>query len=61
MNRLIFRSNSGEKLQELNMTMGVFVILTGEHWMTSLTTGEAKYIDNFVKTCERAVDVAAQG
>ena len=40
--------------------MGVFVILTGEHWMTSLTTGQAKFVDNFVKTCERAVEVAAR-
>ena len=55
-----FQESLGEKLRELNMTMGVFVILTGEHWMTSLTTGEAKYIDNFVKTCERAVEVAAR-
>ena len=55
-----FQAQLGEKLRELNMTMGVFVILTGEHWMTSLTTGEAKYVDNFVKTCERAVEVAAR-
>ncbi|GJM28767.1 MAG: hydroxypyruvate isomerase [Cyclobacteriaceae bacterium] len=55
-----FQEQLGEKLGELNMTMGVFVILTGEHWMTSLTTGEAKYVDNFVKTCERAVEVAAR-
>jgi len=55
-----FQEQLGEKLRELNMTMGVFVILTGEHWMTSLTTGQAKFVDNFVKTCERAVDVAAR-
>ncbi len=55
-----FQEQLGEKLRELKMTMGVFVILTGEHWITSLTTGEAKYVDNFVKTCERAVDVAAR-
>lgn len=55
-----FQEQLGEKLQELNMTMGVFVILTGEHWITSLTTGEAKYVDNFVKTCERAVEVASR-
>jgi hydroxypyruvate isomerase len=55
-----FQERLGEKLRELNMTMGVFVILTGEHWMTSLTTGESKYVENFVKTCERAVDVAAR-
>ena len=55
-----FQEQLGEKLGELNMTMGVFVILTGEHWMTSLTTGQAKFVDNFVKTCERAVDVAAR-
>jgi hydroxypyruvate isomerase len=55
-----FQEQLGQKLRELNMTMGVFVILTGEHWMTSLTTGEAKYVDNFVKTCERAVEVAAR-
>ena len=55
-----FQEKLGEKLRELNMTMGVFVILTGEHWITSLTTGEAKYVDNFVKTCERAVEVAAR-
>lgn len=55
-----FQEKLGQKLQELNMTMGVFVILTGEHWITSLTTGEAKYVDNFVKTCERAVEVASR-
>ena len=55
-----FQEKLGEKLRELKMTMGVFVILTGEHWITSLTTGEAKYVDNFVKTCEKAVEVAAR-
>ncbi|TDI71188.1 MAG: xylose isomerase, partial [Bacteroidetes bacterium] len=55
-----FQEQLGAKLQELDMTMGVFVILTGEHWMTSLTTGQAKFVNNFVKTCERAVAVAAR-
>lgn len=55
-----FQEQLGEKLRELNMTMGVFVIDSGENWMTSLTTGKAKFVDNFVKTCVQAVEVAAR-
>lgn len=50
----------GQSLQELGMEMGVFVIDGGDNWKTSLTTGKTEFIDNFVKTCEDAVEVAAK-
>lgn len=48
----------GKTLDELNMTMGVFVIDGGDNWKTSLTTGDKEFIDNFVDACRRSVDTA---
>lgn len=45
-------------LQRLNMTMGVFVIEGGDNWKTSLTTGKQEYIDTFVATCKKSVELA---
>ena len=50
----------GALLAELNMEMGVFVIDGGDNWKTSLTTGKSEFIDNFVKACEKSVEVAAR-
>ena len=41
-----------------NMTMGVFVVDGGDNWKTSLTTGESVFLDNFIKTCHKSVEVA---
>ncbi len=48
----------GETLAKLNMTMGVFVIDGGDNWKTSLTTGKKEFLDNFVETCKRSVELA---
>jgi hydroxypyruvate isomerase len=48
----------GDTLAKLGMTMGVFVIDTGDNWKPSLATGKAEYRDNFVQTCREAVNVA---
>jgi hydroxypyruvate isomerase len=48
----------GSTLAQLGMTMGVFVVDGGDNWKISLTTGKAEFLDVFVKTCERCVDVA---
>ena len=50
----------GALLRELQMEMGVFVIDGGDNWKTSLTTGKSAFVDNFVATCERSVEVAAR-
>ena len=50
----------GALLAELEMEMGVFVIDGGDNWKTSLTTGKSEFIDNFVKACEKSVEVAAR-
>lgn len=47
----------GKELSRLGMRMGVFVIDGGDSWKTSLTTGKQEYIDNFVATCKKAVEV----
>jgi hydroxypyruvate isomerase len=48
----------GQTLEKLGMTMGVFVIDSGDNWKVSLATGKPEFRENFVKTCREAVDVA---
>lgn len=48
----------GNKLNQLGMKMGVFVIEGGDNWKTSLTTGKKEFHDRFLDTCHKAVDVA---
>lgn len=48
----------GNELARLGMTMGVFVIDGGDNWKTSLATGKQEFVDTFVATCRKAVDVA---
>lgn len=48
----------GKTLDQLGMTMGVFVIEGGDNWKTSLTTGKPEFIDTFVKTCKTSVETA---
>ena len=46
------------QMAKTNMQMGVFVVDGGDNWKVSLTTGEKEFIDNFVSTCKKAVEVA---
>ena len=48
----------GNALAKNGMTMGVFVVDGGDNWKTSLTTGKQEFIDTFISTCKKAVDVA---
>lgn len=48
----------GELLNKLGMTMGVFVVDGGDNWKTSLATGKPEFTENFVKTCNRCVELA---
>lgn len=48
----------GKTLDQLGMTMGVFVVEGGDNWKVSLTTGKQEFLDTFVKTCKQCVDVA---
>lgn len=48
----------GSLLAKLGMTMGVFVVDTGNNWKTSLASGKQEFTDAFVKTCKESVDVA---
>lgn len=48
----------GKTLNQLGMTMGVFVVDGGDNWKVSLTTGKQEFMDTFVKTCKTCVDVA---
>lgn len=48
----------GQELARLGMTMGVFVIDGGDNWKPSLTTGKPEFLENFLKTCRTAVEVA---
>ncbi|AFL85777.1 hydroxypyruvate isomerase [Belliella baltica DSM 15883] len=45
-------------LERRGMKMGVFVIDGGDNWKKSLTTGKQEFSDNFLSTCEKAVEVA---
>ncbi len=48
----------GKTLEQLGMTMGVFVIDGGDNWKTSLTTGKQEFKDVFLKTCKASVEAA---
>lgn len=48
----------GETLVKLGMTMGVFVIEGGDNWKISLTTGKKEFVDRFVDTCKKSVELA---
>ena len=48
----------GKTLDQLKMTMGVFVVEGGDNWKTSLTTGKQEFKDNFVKTCRLSLEAA---
>ena len=48
----------GKTLNQLGMTMGVFVVEGGDNWKTSLTTGKPEFLDTFVKTCKTCVETA---
>jgi hydroxypyruvate isomerase len=51
----------GDTLQQLGMTMGVFV-LNFDHWpvSTSLTSGDPVWLDKFFHACHEAVDTASR-
>jgi hydroxypyruvate isomerase len=51
----------GETLQQLGMTMGVFV-LNFDHWpvSTSLCSGDPVWLDKFLHACHDAIDTAAR-
>ena len=48
----------GKTLNDLGMTMGVFVVDGGDNWKTSFTTGKQEFKDNFIKTCKESVEAA---
>jgi hydroxypyruvate isomerase len=48
----------GKTLDQLGMTMGVFVVDGGDNWKTSLATGKQEFKDTFLKTCTRCVEAA---
>lgn len=48
----------GDTLAKLGMTMGVFVIDGGDNWKTSLATGKKEFLDRFLDTCKKSIDVA---
>ena len=48
----------GKTLNQLNMTMGVFVVEGGDNWKISLATGKQEFKDTFVKTCKLCVEAA---
>jgi hydroxypyruvate isomerase len=45
-------------LERRGMRMGVFVIDGGDNWKVSLATGKQEFIENFVNTCNKAVEIA---
>ncbi len=48
----------GQTLEELNMTMGVFVIDKGGNMQNTLAAGKKENVDIFLDGCKRAVEVA---
>lgn len=47
----------GKELNRLGMRMGVFVIDGGDNWKVSLTAGKQEFVDFFVATCRKAIEV----
>lgn len=45
-------------MEELGMRMGVFVIDGGDNWKVSLTSGKKEFMDTFLDTCRKSVEVA---
>ena len=45
-------------MSDLGMRMGVFVVDGGDNWKVSLTTGKQEFMDKFLDTCRRSVEVA---
>ncbi|MDX5340796.1 MAG: TIM barrel protein [Cyclobacteriaceae bacterium] len=45
-------------MTDLGMRMGVFVVDGGDNWKVSLTTGKQEFLDKFLETCRRSVEVA---
>ncbi|WP_026950600.1 hydroxypyruvate isomerase family protein [Algoriphagus mannitolivorans] len=45
-------------MSDLGMRMGVFVVDGGDNWKVSLTTGKQEFLDKFLETCRRSVEVA---
>lgn len=48
----------GKTLSDLGMRMGVFVVDGGDNWKVSLTTGKKEFLDKFLETCHKSVEVA---
>ncbi len=48
----------GQTLQQLNMTMGVFVIDKGGNMENTLAAGKKENLDIFLEGCKKAVEVA---
>lgn len=53
-----YQERIGKTLDQLGMTMGVFVIDGGDNWKVSLATGKQEFKDNFIKTCKASVEAA---
>lgn len=47
-----------QTLAKRNMAMGVFVIDGGDNWKTSLATGKQEFVDVFLDSCRKSVEVA---
>jgi hydroxypyruvate isomerase len=45
-------------MTDLGMRMGVFVVDGGDNWKVSLTTGKQEFLDKFLDTCRKSVEVA---
>ncbi|MDF2156654.1 TIM barrel protein [Algoriphagus sp. CAU 1675] len=45
-------------MEQLGMRMGVFVVDGGDNWKVSLTTGKQEFLDTFLDTCRKSVEVA---
>ena len=45
-------------MNDLGMRMGVFVVDGGDNWKVSLTTGKQEFLDKFLETCHKSVEVA---
>lgn len=45
-------------MESLDMRMGVFVIDGGDNWKVSLTSGKQEFMDLFLDTCRKSVEVA---